>query len=150
MKKSYLLILFLFLGFLAQAQITVLKGEIKDSKTGETLIGASVLVKGTSEAIATDYEGNFELKTKQPLPVTLVISYIGYTSQSVVINNSRDRIQVALIEETNVLNEVTVIERGKSEKEKKNLFLPLHLGKGLLKRLFRAFIIHLETKQVLI
>ena len=40
------------------------RGEIKDSKTGETLIGASVLVKGTSEAIATDYDGNFELKTK--------------------------------------------------------------------------------------
>jgi outer membrane receptor protein involved in Fe transport len=127
------------LGFSLQAQITVLKGEIKDSKTGEVLIGASVLVKGTSEAIATDYDGNFELKTKQPLPVTLVVSYIGYTAQSIVVSNSRDRIKVALAEEANVLNEVTVIERGKSEKEKEKPISTITLGQGAIKEAVSGF-----------
>ena len=139
MKKSYLFTLFLFLGFFANAQVTVLKGEIKDSKTGETLIGASVLVKGTSEAIATDYDGNFELKTKQPLPVTLVISYIGYTAQSIVVNNNRDRIKVALSEEANVLGEVTVIERGKTEKEKEKPISTITLGQGAIKEAVSGF-----------
>ena len=139
MKKIYNIIVFLFLCFSLQAQTTVLKGEIKDAKTGETLIGATVAVKGTTEAIGTDYEGNFELKTKQPLPITLVVSYLGFTTKSVAVTNSRDKINIALDEETNVLKEVTVIERGKSEKEKEKPISTITLGQGAIKEAVSGF-----------
>ena len=139
MKKIYNIIVFLFLCFSLQAQTTVLKGEIKDTKSGETLIGATVAVKGTTEAVATDYEGNFELKTKQPLPLTLVISYIGFTTKSVAVANSRDKIKITLDEEANVLTEVTVIERGKSEKEKEKPISTITLGQGAIKEAVSGF-----------
>ncbi len=139
MKKIYNIIIFLSLCFSLQAQTTVLKGEIKDSKSGETLIGATVMVKGTTEAVATDYDGNFELKTKQPLPLTLVVTYIGYTTKSVAVSNNRDRIKLSLDEENNVLTEVTVIERGKSEKEKEKPISTITLGQGAIKEAVSGF-----------
>ena len=139
MKKIYNIIVFLFLCFSLQAQTTVLKGEIKDAKTGETLIGATVAVKGTTEAIGTDYEGNFELKTKQPLPVTLVISYLGFTTKSVAVTNSRDKINIALDEEANLLTEVTIVERGKSEKEKEKPISSITLSQGAIKEAVSGF-----------
>ena len=63
---------FLWLGLVASgfAQHTV-TGKIVDKQTGETLIGASVVIQGTTEGTVTDIDGKFQLKTDRSLPLNL-------------------------------------------------------------------------------
>ena len=65
---------------LATAQIKDVKGTITDS-SGEPLIGVSIMEKGTSNGTVSDIDGNFTISTNKSN--TLVISYLGYTSQEV-------------------------------------------------------------------
>lgn len=64
----------------AWAQDVIVSGTVKDA-TGEPVIGASVVQKGTSNGAVTDLDGHFSFKAPQNSP--LVISYIGYASQEV-------------------------------------------------------------------
>lgn len=95
----------------------IIRGEVKDNSTGEPLIGASILLKGTSEGTITDYDGRFELKTERSLPLTLIISYIGYIEKEVAIN---ENIEVEVSLEENVITTEVVEIRGQriSEKQK--------------------------------
>ena len=52
---------------------------VSDGSTGETLIGASVVIKGTTTGATTDIDGRFEILTNELPPYTLVVSFIGYT-----------------------------------------------------------------------
>ena len=72
-------ILFLF-SFQLQAQ--TVSGTVLDAETGETLIGANLIIKGTTTGTTTDVDGNFSLNAES-LPVDLVISYTGYSDQTV-------------------------------------------------------------------
>lgn len=83
MKRLMLLLLFLFGTLLgAYAQQQTVRGIVTDD-TGETIIGASITVKGTSTGTITDMDGAFSLSV--PAGGTLVISYIGYKTQEVPI-----------------------------------------------------------------
>ena len=77
-SKVGLLILFMFSGLLLHAQ-TTLSGVVKGDD-GEPLIGANVLVQGTTEGTVTDIDGNFSLTTSASLPLTLEVSYTGYST----------------------------------------------------------------------
>lgn len=113
-SKTFLI---LFLGMImgvsafAQAQKTI-KGTVKDA-TGEPIIGASVIVQGTTTGAATDVDGNFTLQA--PSNGTLVVSYIGYQSQTVAIAN-RTSIKIVLKEDRALLDEVVVIGYGSVRK----------------------------------
>lgn len=78
-RGLFLLLLGLFLSFSSYAQDITVKGVVKDSKFGDPIIGASVLVKGTTNGTISDMDGNFTLAA--PKDGTLTISYIGYKSQ---------------------------------------------------------------------
>ena len=67
---------------------TILKGKISDATNGDPLIGASVLVKGSSEGNITDYDGFFEIKTAAEYPITLVASYLGYIEKEILVEGS--------------------------------------------------------------
>ena len=86
----------------ASAQQVNVNGIVKDA-TGETVIGASVMVKGTKTGTVTDFDGNFHVECAPGS--TLVISYIGYKTQEV---KATDDMVVTLQEESNSLNEVVV------------------------------------------
>lgn len=88
------------------------KGVVKDSK-GETIIGASVVVKGTSNGTITDFDGNFSLSNVKK-GATIQISFVGFKSQEIVWDGSP--ISVALKEDTEVLDEVVVIGYGVQKK----------------------------------
>ena len=60
------------------AQIGTIKGTIHDGKTNETMIGASVMIDGTSIGTTTDLDGNFELHNIEAGTYKLIISSIGY------------------------------------------------------------------------
>ena len=83
-----------------------ISGTVTD-KSGEPIIGANVLVKGTSQGIITDLDGNFTLNNV-PANAELVISYIGYKEQTIKIG-SQTSFSVKLVEDTELIDEVVVV-----------------------------------------
>lgn len=101
---------FFGLVFLANAQSIQIKGVISKKTTGEPLVGANVVVKGSNVATATDQSGNYKLT----IPVkgkVLVVSYVGYISEEKVITVSGDY-NFSLVEAPSTLNDVVVIGYG--------------------------------------
>lgn len=93
-------------------QNSVCKGIIKDA-TGEPIIGAAVVVKGTTNGVVTDIDGNFELSDVKKGDV-LQISYVGYVTQEIVFNGQA--LNVVLKEDTGMLEEVVVVGYGVQKK----------------------------------
>lgn len=94
----------------------VVTGTVTD-KAGEPIIGANVLVKGTSQGIITDLDGNFTLNNVQE-NAELVISYIGYKEQTIKTGN-KTNFTVKLAEDTELIDEVVVV--GYASQKKVNL-----------------------------
>ena len=65
----------------------VITGTITDA-TGEPLIGANVLVKGTTDGTITDFDGTYEVNTSSSFPLTLVVSFTGYNTQEIDVASS--------------------------------------------------------------
>lgn len=107
---SIFLLFFLSLEMFAQ-QLTV-KGVVKDA-TGESIIGASVLVKGTTNGTITDFDGNFIL-TNVPNDAIIEITFVGYLPQSMKATSTP--LNVILKEDTQTLDEVVVIGYGVQKK----------------------------------
>lgn len=83
-KKITLTTTFLFLIIISQAQTGKIVGKIVDSKTGETLPGATVLIEGTTKGASSDFDGNFSLGGLQPGKYTLIASYITYDNKKFI------------------------------------------------------------------
>ena len=92
------------------AQHLSITGKVTD-KQGEPIIGASVLVKGTSNGVITDLNGVFNMKDV-PANGLLTISYIGYKEVEVKINPSQTSYSVTLEEDNQMLDEVVVVGFG--------------------------------------
>lgn len=82
LKQNLLLFIFLFSTMSLIAQNRTIKGTVKDAQSDESLTGASVKVKGTSQGAVTDLDGNFSITIKGE-GQTLVVSYVGYSTQEV-------------------------------------------------------------------
>ena len=105
--------LFIFLALCTTwVQAKVVKGTVTD-QAGETIISASVVVKGTSVGTITDLDGNYELDVPDDAQ-TLVFSYLGYKTEEVAISNLV--INVTLAEDRQVLDEVVVTGYGTTKK----------------------------------
>ena len=89
------------------AQTKSLKGTVKD-KLGESIIGASVLIEGTSQGTITDLDGNYVIENIPAGKNVLVVSYVGYQTQKLEING-RSVIHNINKEENKVLDEVVDI-----------------------------------------
>lgn len=109
---------------IANAQQTV-SGVVVDSQ-GEPLIGATVAVKGTSTATATDIDGNYALKARKG--DTLVFSYIGFASQEHKVGDN-PTIDVTMTEDSQMLDEVVVTALG-IKREQKSLSYNVQQLKG--------------------
>ena len=107
--KTMLLLLVLCVGFNANAQNITVSGTVIDG-TEEPMIGATVTVEGTKNAVATDIDGNFTLKNVAK-NATLVVSYIGYKTEKVAVNG-QTHINITLVEDSEALEEVVVIGYG--------------------------------------
>lgn len=92
-------------------QITV-QGVVKD-QTGETVIGASVMEKGTTNGTITGIDGDFSLNMSPN--GTLVVSFVGYKTQEVQVKGQK-QLQVVLSEDAEMLDEVVVIGYGTMKK----------------------------------
>ena len=101
----------ILLGSMA-AQARVITGTVKDP-TGETIISASVVVKGTTLGTVTDFDGNYTLEVPDDAKV-LIFSYIGMKTQE--LNITGDVMNVVLSENSEVLEEVVVTGYGTTKK----------------------------------
>ncbi|MFG6411836.1 MAG: SusC/RagA family TonB-linked outer membrane protein, partial [Bacteroides acidifaciens] len=93
-------------------QTITVKGTVVDA-TGEPVIGASVLMKGTTMGTITDIDGNFTLSNVKP--GILVVSYIGYKANEVNVNGSAP-VKIVLTEDSELLDEVVVVGYGMQKK----------------------------------
>lgn len=117
-KRSFCLLwvtmltLLFSLPILAQQPMNI-SGVITDN-TGEAVIGASILVEGTSNGTITDLDGNFTLGNV-PGNANLIVSYVGYKSQTIAVNK-QNRFKIILSENTQTLDEVIVVGYGVQRK----------------------------------
>ena len=106
--------LFSFTSLSAQNSGTIqVSGVVTDSKSGETVIGASVKVKSGSTGTVTDYDGKFQLSASAN--ATLVVSFLGYKTKEVPVAN-KTNLSINLDEDSELLSEVVVIGYGQVRK----------------------------------
>lgn len=114
MKKLtiFLIAVMTCLGIYAQ-DVTV-TGTVVASTDGEPLIGATVMVKGSSTGTATDIDGKFTIQAKKGS--SLLVSYVGYKSQEVKVNGTMTDVKVSLLEDSEMLDDVVVVGYGTQKK----------------------------------
>ena len=97
---------------LAIAQ-NLITGHITDVRSGEPLIGASVIVKSEKgQGVVTDIDGRFSLQTKVEAPLTLRVEYVGYRPLDVDVYDFEEPVEIALVDNANKINEVVVVGYG--------------------------------------
>ena len=97
----------------APQQKTKLNGTVVD-ETGEAIIGANVIVKGTTNGCTTDLDGHFTLDVDH-LPATLMVSYIGYIRQEIKVTSAKT-IKVEMAPDNNLMDEVVITGYGTFKK----------------------------------
>lgn len=111
MKRKILIVPLLLVGMLLNAQVETFHGVITDMN-GESLIGASVVVQGTSNGTVTDFDGNYEISCAAG--TLLEFSYIGYKTQ---VLPAAQNMHVSLFEDSEELSEVVVVGYGSLSKK---------------------------------
>lgn len=112
MQKYLAVLVFFFVASLVNAQTGRISGTINDSKTGETLPGASVMIEGTTKGAAADFDGKFAINNVPAGKVTLVVSYVSYTSKKIegVIVKANDVTNVNLLLEPSTSSDLQEVE----------------------------------------
>lgn len=121
MKNHYLKYCLLSIFMILVPSVTyaqVVRGVIKDKSTGELLFGVSIVEKGTSNAVTSDFDGQFQIKPSKGFPVTLVISMIGFKRQEVVVKDNKDIIKINFESEDIQIGDANVTADRISEKQK--------------------------------
>lgn len=93
-------------------QTGAIKGTVKDAANDETIVGASVLIEGTTQGAATDLDGNFVIRNIRPGVYTLVVSFVSYNSrkiEGVTVENGKTTVIDTYLEDANTtLSELTI------------------------------------------
>ena len=110
-----------FLGSALIMSAQEIGGKVIDRKSGEAIIGANLLIQGTSRGTSTDFDGNFTLSVKGlEFPLKLEVSFIGYVTQTVDLKKAQTNLTVELEEDKQMLKSVDVIEQRLSEKQRES------------------------------
>ncbi|MFR9620521.1 MAG: TonB-dependent receptor [Rikenellaceae bacterium] len=113
-KRGFLFVTLMLLAMQIVGAATF-KGVVVDSTTGESLLGASIMIKGTTNGAATGLSGEFELNGEAPM--TIIVSYISYITQEVVLNSAAADIKIKLEPDVQRIDQVQVVTRGVQESE---------------------------------
>lgn len=118
MKKRFLFMLFFlfFLMGIAWSQTGTVKGTVTSGEDGLPVVGASVLVKGTTIGTITDVDGRFSIQNLPASAPTIVVSFVGMKSQELPV--SQEEMEIVLNPDAETLDEVVVTAQGLSRKEK--------------------------------
>lgn len=113
LQRLFFLALLSIIAIGAYAQGKTVSGTVLD-KSGESVIGASVVVKGTTNGTITDFDGKFTL-SNVPNDASLEISFVGYKTQVIPVQG-KNTFNVTMVEDTEVLDEVVVVGYGVQKK----------------------------------
>lgn len=113
LSKAMVLIAFLSFSFAMVAQVKNVTGTVVDPG-GEAIIGASILVKGSTQGTISDFDGNFTLSNVDENAL-LQISYIGYQTEEISVKG-KTAVKITLKEDTETLDEVVVVGYGTQKK----------------------------------
>lgn len=116
MKKRLLVATLVAIGPLLALAQNVITGRVIDAKTGEPLIGASVIVKTDRQGVATDVDGNFSLTTKKEFPLTLHLDFIGYRGLDLDVYDNSEPVEIKLQENYRFTEEIVVIGYGQQKR----------------------------------
>ena len=111
LKQLLFLPVFALMSILAQAQV---KGTVTSQEDGMPLPGVSIIVSGTTQGVATDFDGNYVIENVDK-NATLVFSYVGFKTQQVQING-RSVIDVVLVMDAAALDEIVLTGYSKERK----------------------------------
>lgn len=114
MKKLTMFLIAIMTCFGIYAQDVKVSGSVVSSADGEPLIGATVMVKGSTTGTSTDIDGRFTIQTKDGS--TIVFSYVGYAPQEIKVKGVMSGIQIKLLEDSEVLDDVVVVGYGTQKK----------------------------------
>ena len=112
MKHKNIILLLLLISSLSFAQQAII-GTVKSAEDQQPLPGVTILVKGTSTGVSTNFDGEYTINA--PLNSTLVFSYVGFLTQEVALNNQKI-INVNLQENISKLDEILVVGYGTQKK----------------------------------
>ncbi|APY00964.1 SusC/RagA family TonB-linked outer membrane protein [Lacinutrix venerupis] len=112
-KSALIAILFMCISAFAQENLTI-KGQVISSADNMALPGVNVIIAGTSNGTSTDFDGNYQINAKSG--DVLQISYVGYVTQLLPITADKTTINVALVEDSNTLDEVVIVGYGTQKK----------------------------------
>lgn len=114
-RRFSILLALIGLATFAHAQNGSIVGQVLDVKTNEAIIGANVVIQGTTVGSATDIEGNFAIANLKPDTYTIVVTYIAYKPQTiadvVVEAGKKTTVHISLVEDIAELEEVVVTAR---------------------------------------
>ena len=119
MKKYLLLGLSLILGASLWAQERTITGTVTDAETGESVPGANVVVKGTTNGTITDFDGKYQISVGSD--AVLVFTFVGYSPSEVEVGN-RSVVNVGLDLDVEELAEVVVVGYGSQQKKRDYIF----------------------------
>lgn len=127
---SLILSMFFLIGGTIFAQQKQITGTVTSS--GEPVPGVSILLKGTSSGVSTDFDGNYTISANNT--DTLVFTYIGYLSQEVVVGNT-STVDISLVASTEQLEEIVLIGYGSVKKKDLTSAISTVKGEELSKRI---------------
>lgn len=120
MKQFVLLAILGIISLAAQSQTGIIKGTIIDSNTKESLIGATVVIQGTTKGASTDFDGNYQIDKVKAGSYNLVISYISYDNQIIRVDVAEGKetvLDIALKSATLNIDEVKVTAKRRDNTE---------------------------------
>lgn len=128
--RNILVLLFLMM-FSTSLYSQIIEGIVLDSKTQESLPGATVYLDGTTISTVTDEKGNFSINTKNS-KATLVVSFVGYTAYRLEnpLQYLKEKLKVLLVEQSINLDEVVVGKGQFSRKRMMKVFKEQFLGES--------------------
>ena len=114
LNKYYLafMAVILFGNVYSQTQIS---GSVSDAESMSSIPGVNVIIDGTNIGTVTDFDGNFSINTSQDLPLTIVVSYVGYSAEKVTVTSANQDINVMLSAGQN-LEEIVVSASRRAQK----------------------------------
>lgn len=118
MKKRLFTLFVAVAAVLSASAQTTITGSVVDARTGESIIGATIVPKSSKElGTVTDIDGNFTLTTNGQLPLTLSVQSVGYRTQEVDVYDSSEPIEIHLTYGSNKIDEVVVIGYGQLRRQ---------------------------------
>ncbi len=120
-RVKYLSVLFFIAPSMLFGQTGTIKGTVADQNTKETLIGATVMIQGTTTGTITDFDGNYRIDNLRPGTYNVECSYVSYDTKVInnitVQDNQETVLDFSLAEAVTAINEVKVVAKKKRESE---------------------------------